>query len=147
MVDGEGMSESDVLCFHCGLPVGDPPRLNEMADGEVCPVCRDRLLEELPPIVHSPTVTLGTARAPEPRGDSAEAPTEPAEPAAMRVPLAGESTQVGTSPTVSRSDTAEPGQQPSEGAPWPRLLVDDVDAADGDLESESRGSADSDSGH
>lgn len=55
------MSESEVVCFHCTQPIGDPPRLNELSDGEVCPVCRDRLLEELPPIVHSPVGSSGHA--------------------------------------------------------------------------------------
>ncbi|MFT5052779.1 MAG: hypothetical protein ACI8QZ_004216 [Chlamydiales bacterium] len=48
------MPESDVVCFHCSQPIGDPPQLNEMADGEPCPACRDRLLDELPPIFHAP---------------------------------------------------------------------------------------------
>lgn len=60
------MSEREVVCFHCTQPIGDPPRLNELADGQVCPACRDRLLEELPPIVHSP-VRAGAAA---PQGDA-----------------------------------------------------------------------------
>jgi hypothetical protein len=36
------------LCFTCGLPVGDPLRLNHLASGQVCPSCRDRLLDALP---------------------------------------------------------------------------------------------------
>lgn len=39
----------EILCFHCTQAVGDPPRLNCLADGEVCPACRDRVLAALPP--------------------------------------------------------------------------------------------------
>lgn len=39
----------DTLCIGCGLPAGNPPRLNRLDDGRVCPTCRDRLLESLPP--------------------------------------------------------------------------------------------------
>lgn len=38
------------VCITCSLPVGDPPRLNRLGNGQVCPSCRDRLLESLPPI-------------------------------------------------------------------------------------------------
>lgn len=37
----------DTLCFTCGLPFGST-RLNHLANGEVCPSCRDRLLDALP---------------------------------------------------------------------------------------------------
>ena len=64
------MADSEILCFHCAQPVGDPPQLNELEDGEACPACRDRLLEELPPIVHSPV------RAVEPKaGEASETGT------------------------------------------------------------------------
>jgi hypothetical protein len=36
------------LCFTCGLPIGDPFRLNHLPGGQVCPSCRDRLLDSLP---------------------------------------------------------------------------------------------------
>lgn len=39
------------LCFSCGLALGDPPRLNHLPNGSVCPACRDRLLESLPSIL------------------------------------------------------------------------------------------------
>ena len=39
------------LCFSCGQPVGEPPRLNLLAGGRPCPTCADRLLESLPPIL------------------------------------------------------------------------------------------------
>jgi len=39
-----------IICFHCGRVVDESPVLLEEEHGEVCPVCRDRLLESLPPI-------------------------------------------------------------------------------------------------
>lgn len=39
----------ETLCFTCGQPSGDFPRLNCLPGGQVCPTCRDRLLECLPP--------------------------------------------------------------------------------------------------
>lgn len=36
------------LCFTCGLVVENTPRLNRLTNGEVCPACRDRLLDLLP---------------------------------------------------------------------------------------------------
>jgi len=43
------MSEPrDTVCFTCGQPAGDFPRLNCLPGGQVCPTCRDRLLESLP---------------------------------------------------------------------------------------------------
>ncbi|MFT7669484.1 MAG: hypothetical protein ACI8X5_002187 [Planctomycetota bacterium] len=45
------MSDSnESVCFTCGQPAGeDFPRLNCLPGGQVCPTCRDRLLECLPP--------------------------------------------------------------------------------------------------
>ncbi len=44
------MTESqDTVCFTCGQPSGETPRLNCLPGGQVCPTCRDRLLESLPP--------------------------------------------------------------------------------------------------
>jgi len=45
---------ADIVCFHCGCPVGDPPALNTLSSGDPCPVCAERLLEMLPPIFHAP---------------------------------------------------------------------------------------------
>jgi hypothetical protein len=46
------MSEdTGTLCFQCGEDVGDPPRVNQLATGEPCPVCRRRLLDALPPLL------------------------------------------------------------------------------------------------
>lgn len=39
----------DTVCFTCGQPAGEVPRLNCLPGGQVCPTCRDRLLECLPP--------------------------------------------------------------------------------------------------
>jgi len=36
------------VCFTCGQPSGDLLRLNTMPNGQVCPTCRDRLLEGIP---------------------------------------------------------------------------------------------------
>lgn len=38
----------ETLCFTCGLPAGEEARLNHLPNGQVCPACRDRLLETLP---------------------------------------------------------------------------------------------------
>jgi hypothetical protein len=38
----------ETLCFSCGLAVGVPPRLNRLQNGQVCPSCRDRVLDSLP---------------------------------------------------------------------------------------------------
>ena len=42
-----------MVCFTCGLPAGETPRLNTLPGGQVCPTCRDRLLESLPPLLPS----------------------------------------------------------------------------------------------
>ncbi len=42
---------SETVCFTCGLPSGEFPRLNHLPSGQVCPSCRDRLLAALPPIL------------------------------------------------------------------------------------------------
>ena len=66
------MPEIELTCSHCSQLIGVPPVLNDMADGEACPVCRDRVLEAQTPIFHgSATATAaislvgGAARAPE----------------------------------------------------------------------------------
>lgn len=42
---------SETVCFTCGLPSGEFPRLNHLPGGQVCPTCRDRLMSILPPIL------------------------------------------------------------------------------------------------
>jgi len=69
------MTAHDVLCFHCSRPIGDPPQLNEMADGEPCPICSNRVLEDLPPIFHMPLEVADGMKAPA-YPKVAEEPTE-----------------------------------------------------------------------
>jgi hypothetical protein len=47
------IDSSETVCITCGLPSGDPPRLNHLPGGQVCPACRDRLLATLPPLLPS----------------------------------------------------------------------------------------------
>ena len=42
---------AEAVCFTCGMGAGDPPRLNRLENGQICPACRDRVLESLPPIL------------------------------------------------------------------------------------------------
>ena len=66
-------AQSDILCFHCGKPVGDPPVLNEVAEDEVCPVCRDRVLDSLPPALPSRPTEVSYE-------DAEDGPFDPSEP-------------------------------------------------------------------
>jgi len=61
------MSEHEIVCFHCGQSVGDPPRLNRVGDDEPCRACAERMLESLPGIFHAPfeVVVEGQDAAPE----------------------------------------------------------------------------------
>ena len=61
------------LCIHCGLSAGDPPRLNRLQDGQVCPVCADRLLAMLPPVLPAEALNAENAGAGE-SDDEAPAP-------------------------------------------------------------------------
>jgi hypothetical protein len=46
------MSESsDPVCFQCGNPVTDPPRIHYLASGEACHHCRDRFVDSLPTLL------------------------------------------------------------------------------------------------
>jgi hypothetical protein len=38
-------------CIHCGHSTEQDGRLNRLADGRVCPSCRERLLDSLPPLL------------------------------------------------------------------------------------------------
>ena len=40
---------SEIVCFTCGQDAGEPPRLNRLESGKLCPACRERVLEALPP--------------------------------------------------------------------------------------------------
>jgi len=71
------MTESQgSLCFTCGQPSGPEPRLNSLANGRVCPTCRDRLLESLPSILPS-EAEVEEAGEPEAADGSFEALDEP----------------------------------------------------------------------
>ncbi len=52
---------TETPCITCGLPSGDPPRLNHLPSGLICPSCHDRLLESLPPMLPVDS-TSGIAR-------------------------------------------------------------------------------------
>jgi len=45
----------EMLCFHCGNALSDPPRLEQLEDGRDCTHCRDRMLASQPPIFHAAT--------------------------------------------------------------------------------------------
>ena len=45
---------TNTVCFTCGLGIEDPPRLNRLTTGQVCPACRERLLDALPPMLPAP---------------------------------------------------------------------------------------------
>lgn len=51
------MSEHEIVCFHCGQSVGDPPHLNRIGGQEPCRACAERMLETLPGIFHAPYET------------------------------------------------------------------------------------------
>jgi hypothetical protein len=51
-VEKSAMSEEqESVCFTCGLTTGGTLRLNCLPSGQVCPTCRDRLLDSLPAIL------------------------------------------------------------------------------------------------
>ena len=45
------------------MSVGEPHRLNRLDNGQICPTCRDRVLESLPPIL--PALQGSRAETPE----------------------------------------------------------------------------------
>lgn len=46
------MTEADnAICFQCGQDAAQTRRLNRLDDGRPCPVCADRLLMLLPPVL------------------------------------------------------------------------------------------------
>jgi hypothetical protein len=51
------------ICFTCGKAVGASPRFNTLKNGELCPTCRDRVLDTLPPLV--PGFGLGREEEPQ----------------------------------------------------------------------------------
>ena len=59
MVERLAMSDpQEPVCFTCGHTTGGTLRLNCLPSGQVCPTCRDRLLECLPPIFPSEEAEL-----------------------------------------------------------------------------------------
>ncbi|MBK7643150.1 MAG: hypothetical protein IPJ19_08870 [Planctomycetes bacterium] len=44
---------TNAVCFTCGLVIETPPRLARLTNGQVCPACRERVLEGLPPALPS----------------------------------------------------------------------------------------------
>jgi hypothetical protein len=52
MPDLDSMPEDpSVICITCGRRTGSPPRLNRLPDDRLCPSCRDRFLDHLPPLL------------------------------------------------------------------------------------------------
>ena len=39
---------ANTICISCGQRVSAQPRLNQLANGQTCPTCRDRVLDSLP---------------------------------------------------------------------------------------------------
>jgi len=60
-------SSEDALCFRCGRPVSDPPRIEQIEDGRDCETCRERMLASQPPIFHAPFGDASTTPEPGPR--------------------------------------------------------------------------------
>ncbi len=54
---------ASTLCIHCGLSAGEPPRLNRLEDGKVCPACAERLLAILPPLLPTDALRVEGAEA------------------------------------------------------------------------------------
>jgi len=42
---------AQLVCFTCGCPVGEPYKLNRLDNDQICPSCRDRVLDSLPPVL------------------------------------------------------------------------------------------------
>jgi DNA-directed RNA polymerase subunit RPC12/RpoP len=77
---GRGPSDSrgvkEPVCFTCGLQVGEPHRLNRLDNGQICPTCRDRVLESLPPVLPSqPVLRVETPELPFDVYDDSDGPS------------------------------------------------------------------------
>jgi hypothetical protein len=46
-------NRTNAVCFTCGLTIESPPRLSRLTNGQVCPACRERVLDGLPPALPS----------------------------------------------------------------------------------------------
>jgi len=56
------MGESNPsICIQCGHSTDQTKHMNRLEDGRVCNICRDRLLEQLPPLL--PTLSYVAAEA------------------------------------------------------------------------------------
>ena len=66
---------AQTVCFTCGMPVGEPLRLNRLDNGQLCPTCKDRVLDLLPSILPDLPSIRADQRA-EQRGGSSWAPPE-----------------------------------------------------------------------
>lgn len=49
----------ETLCITCGLPAGEPLRMNHLPSGAPCPACRDRLLDGLDAPLPADLMRLG----------------------------------------------------------------------------------------
>ena len=66
---------TEPVCFTCGLHVGEPYRLNRMDNGQICPTCRERVLESLPSILPAlPRLRVETPELPFEAYDEADGP-------------------------------------------------------------------------
>ncbi len=41
-------SGTSPLCITCALPTGSQSQFNRLPNGQICPTCRDRLLDSIP---------------------------------------------------------------------------------------------------
>ena len=39
---------TNAVCFTCGLVIESPARLSRLTNGQICPACRERVLDGLP---------------------------------------------------------------------------------------------------
>lgn len=53
---------TNAVCFTCGLVIESPPRLSRLTNGQVCPACRERVLEELPPALPNRSSDTGATQ-------------------------------------------------------------------------------------
>lgn len=47
------------VCITCGLEVGSGTLLNRLTNGQICPTCRERVLDSIPPALPSFNVRTG----------------------------------------------------------------------------------------
>jgi hypothetical protein len=65
---------TNAVCFTCGLVIESPPRLSRLTNGQVCPACRERVLDGLPSAL--PSRSTGVPE----YGDRGTQPSDAAEP-------------------------------------------------------------------